>query len=150
MIIPGSVERDPASLTVSVNKWATFNCTVCLERNGMKLKWRLEVPNMGEMDEHYHKSIRLLRYWEGKGINMTRNSSRGSSTDCRKVTFESIEILATSQMDGAIIQCAAIGTRKNLRSSYSKFAILHLQEPDSQEASNELLNLEDNNNHRLQ
>ena len=114
----------PTSITVSVDTLATFNCSIC--RNKWSLKWKLVAPQMREMNEDYHKYKRLQNVWEDNGINIEHKISRNKLNVCRKVT-ESIQIRATSQMDGSIIQCAAIATRKNVDSFYSKIAVLQVQ-----------------------
>ena len=113
--------ENPTSVTVSVNEWANFNCMVC---DKVILKWRLVVGKMGEINEDYYKSGKLQNVWDAKGIIMKHNTSTSNSSDCMKVT---LQINATTKMDGAIIQCAAIATRESVHSSYSSFAVLQVQ-----------------------
>jgi hypothetical protein len=120
----GKIMEHPTSITVSVDTLATFSCSIC--RNKWSLMWKLVAPQMREMNEDYHKYRRLQNVWEDNGINIEHKTSRRNMNGCRKVV-ESIKIRATSQMDGAVIQCAAIATRKNVASSYSRIAVLQVQ-----------------------
>lgn len=120
----GKIMEHPTSITVSVDTLATFSCSIC--RNKWSLMWKLVAPQMREMNEDYHKYKRLQNVWEDNGINIEHKISKSKLNDCRKVA-ESIKIHATSQMDGAIIQCAAIATRESVASSYSRIAVLQVQ-----------------------
>ena len=62
--------------------------------------------------------------WGKKGITIKHETTSSDSSDTETVT---LQILATSQMDGAVIQCAAIAARNNIDSFYSRFAVLQVQ-----------------------
>ena len=79
---------------------------------------------MGEVNEHFFNNRRMQNRWGKKGITIQHKSPTSDSNDCEVVTMQ---ILATSEMDGAVIQCAAIATRENVDSSYSRFAVLQVQ-----------------------
>ena len=113
----------PTSVTVTVGEWATFKCSVnCFEN--VSLKWRIATPTMKEVNEQYYKYKRLQRMWSGKGTTIQHESIISESTDCPVAT---LRILANTQMNGAVIQCGAIATRKSVGSSYSRFAVLQVQ-----------------------
>ena len=84
-----------------------------------------------DVNEHYYKIKRLQRMWKREGIIIGHESITSESTDCQLAT---LQVLATSQMNGAVIQCAAISTRNSISSSYSRFAVLQVQPlPESME-----------------
>lgn len=94
-------------------------------------------PKIAEVDEFYYRSRRLQRVWGLNGITIEPETSSSDSVDIETIT---IKVLVSSQMDGAVIQCAAISTRGNAGSFYSRFAVLQvlpLQESMENRASNE-------------
>ena len=66
----------------------------------------------------------LQRIWERIGITIEYESTTSESTGLQLAT---LQVLATSQMNGAAIQCVAISTRNSVSSSYSRFAVLQVQ-----------------------
>ena len=133
-IISGIIEEHPTSVTAAVDEWASFNCSVnCTER--ISIRWRLVVPKMAVVNEFYYGSNRLQRKWGMKGITIEPETSSRDSVDIKTST---IHVLVTSQMDGAVFQCAAI--KDNVDPFYSKFAVLQvppLQESMENRANNE-------------
>ena len=121
----GAIEEHPASVTVPLGEWAKFNCSVnCSER--VSLRWRLVAPKMGEINDRFCKIRALQRLWEKKGITLQHESTTSEYTGCKIVT---LKILTTSQLDTAVLQCAAIATRRHVTSSYSKFAVVQVLTP---------------------
>ena len=90
----------------------------------MSLRWRLDAPLLGVVNGHYLKSKPLIKRWARKGITIEQETTDSESSGCE---IQTIRIQATSQMSGAVIQCAAISTRNSASSSYSKFAILEVE-----------------------
>ena len=113
----------PTSVTVTVGGWASFSCSVNCSEN-VSLRWRIAAPTIKEVDEQYCKYKRLQRMWRRERITIQHESTISESTGCPVAT---LQILATSQMDGAVIQCAAIATRNSAGSSYSRFAVVQVQ-----------------------
>ena len=63
--------------------------------------------------------------------------TEGDSGDFESVT---IQILATEQMNGAVVQCGAISFKRNVNSLYSKFAILEVEpvlQPSTQSSTSD-------------
>ena len=92
------------------------------------------------MDEArgYHKSEILINMWKRQGITIVARSDTPTVSEeqgCMKV--ETIKINTTSQMDGAVIQCAARYGKKPPSYIYSKFAVLKAL-PDTTEGSTSL------------
>ena len=126
--IPGTILEHPTSVTVTVGEWANFNCSVnCSET--VSLRWRLAAPMVKDVNEHYYKIKRLQKMWRREEITIKHESTTSESTGCQLAT---LQVLATSQMNGAVIQCASISTRNSVSSSYSRFAVMQVQPlPDS-------------------
>ena len=79
---------------------------------------------MKEVNEQYYKYEQLQRMWKRKGTTIQHESIISESTGCPVAT---LQILANTQMNGAVIQCGAIATRKSVGSSYSRFAVVQVQ-----------------------
>ena len=135
-IISGIIKEHPISATAAIDEWASFNCSVnCTEH--LSIRWRLVAPKLAEVNESYYMSNRLRRIWGKKGIT---SESETSSRDSVDIETSTIHVLVTSQMDGAVFQCAAISTRYYADPIYSKFAVLQvppLRESMENRASNE-------------
>ena len=117
----------PSSVTVSDGEYAQFSCSInCTDH--VALRWRLAAPGLNIVNDRYLKTKSLRRLWRRKGITVDSETAINESTDCEVVT---IKILATSDMNGAIVQCAAIGTRQNVSSSYSRYAVLQVEQATS-------------------
>ena len=117
----------PSSVTVSDGEYAQFSCSInCTDH--VALRWRLAAPGLNIVNDRYLKTKFLRKLWRRKGITVDSEIAINESTDCEVVT---IKILATSDMNGAIVQCAAIGTRQNVSSSYSRYAVLQVEQATS-------------------
>ena len=124
----GHILQHPESITVAVNEWANFSCSANCSQN-MAIRWRLNAPLLGVVNEHYLNSKPLSKRWSRKGITIEQETADSESSDFE---MQTIMVQATSQMNGAVIQCAAISTRNSAGSSYSKFAILEVEPQSSQ------------------
>ena len=122
--IPGSIVDHPTSVTVSDGEYAQFSCSInCTDH--VALRWRLAAPGLNIVNDRYIKTRPLKKLWRKKGITIDSETTISESTDCEVVM---IKILATSDMNGAVVQCAAIGTRQNVSSSYSRYAVLQVEQ----------------------
>ena len=78
---------------------------------------------MDAVSGRYPKVQLLKKIWKNRGITINFESTSSESGDYKE---ETIMILSTLQLDGAVIQCAA-KTRGGVPSyTYSKFAILQV------------------------
>lgn len=130
------IELCPTSQAVAVKEWSNFTCSANFSE-GYTLRWRLAVPNMDAVSGRYPKVQLLKKIWKKRGIAINFESTSSESGDYKE---ETVMILATPHLDGAVIQCAA-KTRSGVPSyTYSKFAILqvdHLPETTMSSGSNE-------------
>lgn len=87
------------------------------------------------MDEvrGYHRSVVLKSKWGKQGVTIEHTHTVSDARGCKKMKVETLKILTTSQMDGAVVQCAA-RYRGKPTYIYSKFAILRTI-PDTTEGS---------------
>ena len=133
-----TIVQHPSSTSVTINEWSNFSCSVklnCSEK--FSLRWRIVAPMMDEA-RGYHKSEILINMWKRQGITIVARSDTPTVSEehgCMKV--ETIKINTTSQMDGAVIQCAARYGKKPPSYIYSKFAVLKAL-PDTTEGSTSL------------
>ena len=130
----GCIESHPESVKVTDGEWANFSCTI--NCSNTSLRWRLVSPRMGVVDSHFYTSRKLKQVWRKKEITIKR-VPESENGDYESVM---IRIRASSQMNGAVIQCGAIASGPNIIDLYSKFAVLRVEpapEPESQESSGE-------------
>ena len=124
-VILGTIEEHPTSVTAAVDVYANFSCSVNCSQS-VSLRWRLAIPRLDEVNDCYLKGRALQRMWRRKGVTIQYESATSGSSRCK---VQTIKVLITSEMDGAVVQCAAIGIRNNVSSSYSKFAVLQVHSP---------------------
>ena len=132
-----TIVQHPSSTSVTINEWSNFSCSVNCSEN-FSLRWRIVAPTMDEV-RGYHRSGVLKYRWGMQNINIVAQSDTRTVSEehgCRKLKVETIKILTTSQMDGAVIQCAARYRSKHSY-IYSKFAVLKAL-PDTTEGSSSL------------
>ena len=79
---------------------------------------------MEEINECFYPAKRLAKEWEKKGITIQSVTEPSDSKDYESVT---VRILASSRMNGAVIQCGAISFRGNVSDLYSRFAVLQVE-----------------------
>ena len=135
-----TIVEHPSSTSVTINEWSNFSCSVELNcSKHFSLRWRIVAPMMDEA--RYHTSKVLIDMWKRrKGITIVAKSDTQTNSEengCKKRKVETIKILTTSQMDGAVIQCAARYGSKPPSYIYSKFAVLKAL-PDTTEGSSSL------------
>ena len=132
-----TIVEHPSSTSVTINEWSNFSCSVELNcSENFSLRWRIVAPTMDEV-RGYHRSNMWKRR---KGITIVAKSDTQTNSEengCKKLKVETIKILTTSQMDGAVIQCAARYGNKPPSYIYSKFAVLKAL-PDTTEGSSSL------------
>ena len=112
---------------MSVGEWSNFTCTIdCSQHHS--LRWRFAVPTTGLLNGPYIGSRYFNRFGARNGI--TLESLGKEQISCRshggEIT-EVIRIVATTKLNGAVIQCAAIGTRGS-QDYFSKFALLEVED----------------------
>ena len=130
----GCIENSPESVKVSAGEWANFSCAI--NCSDVSLKWRVVSPVMEVVNNRFIPAMRLERVWGKRGITM-QFVTEGDSGDFESVT---IQILATEQMNGAVVQCGAISFKQNVNSHYSKFAVLEVEpvyEPSTQSSTSD-------------
>lgn len=112
-------------MAVSEGEYATFKCSIDCNDH-VSLRWRLAAPRLGELslNERYVRTRALKRLWGRQGVTITSETDTSESSGCEVVT---LKILATSELNGAIVQCAAIATRQGVTSSYSRFAFMQVE-----------------------
>lgn len=118
------IEEHPTSDTVFEGEYANFTCSInCSE--AVSMRWRLAVPRLGVMslNENYVKVKLLKRRWETRGVIIQNESTFCELSGCEVIT---IRILATRDLDGAVVQCAAYGRSRDVEPSYSAFALFHV------------------------
>ena len=128
------IEEHPTSVSVSEGEYANFTCSINCSAVA-SMRWRLAVPRLGVMrlNENYLKVKLLQKRWDRKGVVIQNESMFCESTGCEVVT---IKILATRELDGAVVQCGAFGRSQDVETSYSAFALLYVvpqPEPDQPE-----------------
>ena len=114
----------PRSVSVSVDEWANFSCLIDTSED-VRLMWGVVLPKIQQMNER-----RVIYYTESPlGINLNKKNITFQYETSSNSSSEAAEIrlLTTSQMDGAVIQCAATGNSRSVVPSYSMFAILQVQ-----------------------
>ena len=122
-------------MKVTAGEWANFSSTINCSKTS--LRWRLVSPMMEVMTTRFYPAGRLEKVWRKKGITIRSVTDQSDSGDYESVT---IQIQSSSQMDGAVIQCGAISSRRNVTSLYSKFAVLQVEpapEPENQDSVEE-------------
>ena len=130
----GCVENSPESVKVSAGEWANFSCAV--NCSDVSLKWRVVSSVMEVVNDRFIPARRLERVWGRRGITM-QFVTEGNSGDFESGT---IQILATEQMNGAVVQCGAMSFKENISSLYSKFAVLEVEpvlEPSTQSSTSD-------------
>ena len=130
----GCIENSPESVKVIAGEWANFSCAI--NCSDVSLRWCVVSPVMEVVNNHFIPARRLVRVWGSEGITM-QFVTEGDSGDFESVT---IWILATEQMNGAVVQCGAISFKPNVCSLYSKFAVLEVEpvfEPFTQSNTND-------------
>ena len=129
LFLPGNIEEHPSTVTVSEGEYASFKCSINCNDH-VSLRWRLAAPRLGELrlNERYIKARALKRVWGRQGLTISSETDTSESRGCEVVT---LKILATSELNGAVIQCAAIATRQGVSSSYSKFAFMQVEQAGS-------------------
>ena len=130
----GCIENSPESVKVSAGEWANFSCAI--NCSDVSLKWRVVSPVMEVVNDDFFLARKLVRVWRRKGITM-QFVTEGDYGDFESVT---IQILATEQMNGAVVQCGAMPFKRNVNSLYSKFAVLEVEpvlEPSTQSNTND-------------
>ena len=130
----GCIENSPESVKVSAGEWANFSCAI--NCSDVSLRWCVVSPVMEVVNVRFIPARRLEKVWRREGITM-RFVTEGDSGDFESVT---IQILATEQMNGAVVQCGAISFKPNVCSLYSKFAVLEVEpvfEPFTQSNTND-------------
>ena len=123
----GVILEHPRAVTVNTSEIANFTCAINCSEN-LSLRWSLTVPELGVLDPHFY-NIKVLKriWWKRYGIKITNEST----TSC-DVT---INILATNQLNGTVVQCEAYGTRASVDSYYSKSALLLVMDPEPETGS---------------
>ena len=131
-------------------EWANFSCAI--NCSNTSLRWRVDSPRMGIVNSRFNLPHKLKDVWKktircvDESINPVRTSCRMIGTKSKNEEYESvtIQILASSQMNGAVIQCSAFSSDPHVSSLYSKFAVLRVEpapesasEPTTQESSGE-------------
>ena len=94
-------------------------------------------PGMGVVTDHFFLTSRLEKMWKRKGVMIRNTTDKSESGNFESVT---LQILAPAGMNGSVIQCGAIGSRRNSSSFYSRFAVLQVElppEPSTQSSSTE-------------
>lgn len=85
-------------------------------------------PVMGIIGEKFNSTPVLKRWWGERNITIKGSRrARGS--------LKTIQILASENMNGAVLQCGAIASRSNGTTCYSKFAVLEVVSPSEQPTS---------------
>ena len=79
---------------------------------------------MEEINERFYPARRLAKEWGKKEITIQSVTEPSDSKDYESVT---VRILASSRMNGAVIQCGAISFRGNVSDLYSRFAVLQVE-----------------------
>ena len=118
----GCIEDHPETVRVTAGEWANFSCTINCSKTS--LRWRLVSPVMEEINKCFYPAKRLAKEWEKKGITIQSVTEPSHSKDYESVT---VRILASSRMNGAVIQCGAISFRGNISDLYSRFAVLQVE-----------------------
>ena len=121
-------------MKVSAGEWANFSCAI--NCSDVSLKWRVVSPVMEVVNDDFFLARKLVRVWRRKGITM-QFVTEGDSGDFESVT---IQILATEQMNGTVVQCGAESFKENVSSLYSKFAVLEVEpvlEPSTQSSTSD-------------
>ena len=122
-------------MKVTAGEWANFSCTI--NCSNTSLRWRLVSPMIEVMTTRFFPAGRLEKVWRKKGITIRSVTGQSGSRDYESAT---IQIQSTSQMDGAVIQCGAISSRRSVSSLYSKFGVLLVEpapEPETQDSVEE-------------
>ena len=130
----GCIENSPESVKVSAGEWANFSCAI--NCSDVSLRWCVVSPVMEVVNDRFIPARRLVRVWRKEGITM-QFVTEGDSGDFESVT---IQILATEQMNGAVVQCGARSFKENVSSLYSKFAVLEVEpvlQPSTQNSTSD-------------
>lgn len=108
----------PISRNVSLGEQVSFTCTI--QGQSSRIGWHASVPEIGLENKVFLKfsslQERLSEY------NLTVSNSLGRPSD--SVRNETLIFIATRQLNGMVIECAAVDTRDLSSTVYSKFARL--------------------------
>ena len=104
--------------------WANFTCII--NCSNTSLRWRLVSPAVGVVNKRFVPTGKLekLKLWKRKGVVIVTESHQSESGDYESAT---VRIQASSLVNGAVLQCGAIGTNHHAVSLYSRFAVLQVE-----------------------
>lgn len=103
----------------------SFTCTMEGDlKESLGIRWRLWVPAIEQENHIFLKLSKLRKKWSKFNIPISNLSERSLDS----VRTEILIFNATSQLNGMVIQCAAVDTRdlNSLKFVYSPFAIARL------------------------
>ena len=114
------IREHPHSVVATEGTWANFSCGIKLHTgNGpASIKWR--IGDFRRDGKEYYSADKLP---DLEGVTAERSFAPDITGH---ILTETIGILATEEMDGIPVECMFVHPNKSTRNSYSKFALLNV------------------------
>lgn len=125
-----TISEYPRSKNVRLGELVNFTCAIQAQsQSKADIRWHMRVPAFREVKDRFLKLPLLQKKWAKHGITIS-NISRSERFAGSLMQCETIIFIATREMNGASMECAAIDTR-NFNSAYkycnSNFAMLTVE-----------------------
>lgn len=118
------IKGHPQTVTVDEGTWANFTCAI--KGTGSDILWRIGEYTSNDDTSMYEGAYHLSNV---EGITARRVHFSGGSGR----STETIEILATADLNGTPVECMCSGGR----SAHSQFALLHVSSTETVSSSGE-------------
>lgn len=104
-----TISENPVSKHVRLGEQVTFTCAIHAQsRSKVGIRWHLRAPAFGEDKDRFLKLPKLQQKWSKRGIMINYTSAPPESFPEYFIRRDTITFIATMQMNGASIECAAI------------------------------------------